>query len=53
MLILRRDIDDTREELSFLTQIHRAPRVGRSKKIQNPLEAIASRRRLNVLRNDR
>src|SRR3989441_7145264 len=52
-LIPRRSADDRREELRFLTQIHRAPRGGYGKEIQDSLEAITPACRLDVLRNDR
>jgi hypothetical protein len=52
-LILWCGVDDSREELSFLTQIERTPGVGGSKKIHNSLKTVAPRRCLNVLRDDR
>jgi hypothetical protein len=52
-LILRRGVDDGREELRFLTQISGTPRVGEREEIQNALNSIASRGRLDVLRDDR
>jgi hypothetical protein len=52
-LIFRRAVDDSREELSFLTHsVNAAPGVRAGKKIRDSPDAIASRRSLNVLRDD-
>src|SRR6185436_2204384 len=42
-LILWRSVNNRRDELRFLAQIHRTPGGGRSIKIQDPLETFAPR----------